>query len=104
MRQTTILIHAKAPPKPALGEACNGCGICCATEPCPVSMVALLQFKGACRGLMWQEKESRYACGMVVQPAAYLRWLPARLENWAGRLAAKRIAAGQGCDAAIEVA
>jgi hypothetical protein len=103
-QQTTILIHAAAPAKPLLGEACNGCGICCATEPCPVSMIALLQFKGACRALLWQEAEQRYVCGMVVRPAAYLRWLPDSLAIWVGRLVAKKIAAGKGCDADIDVA
>ncbi|MBI5920253.1 MAG: hypothetical protein HY847_01240 [Betaproteobacteria bacterium] len=96
---TAILIHAAAPVKPALGAACNGCGICCATEPCPVSMVALLQFKGVCRALLWQAEEQRYVCGMVVRPSDYVGWLPTRFDAWAGRLAARRIAAGQGCDA-----
>lgn len=101
--QTTIAIHATAPAKPALGKPCNGCGVCCAAEPCPVGMLTLLQFKGACRALLWQAEHSRYACGMVVQPTAYLRWLPSCLGAWAGRLAARRIAAGRGCDADIEV-
>jgi len=98
-----IKIHAAAPAKPALGQPCNGCGVCCSVEPCPLGMVVLRQWRGACHALLWQPQSARYVCGLVQQPAAYLRWLPARLVAWAGRLAARRIAAGQGCDAAIEV-
>jgi len=39
---------------------------------------------------------------MVVRPSSYLRWLPASLNPWAGRLFARRIAAGLGCDADME--
>lgn len=94
-----IEIHAAAPPKAALGRACNGCGVCCAVEPCPVGVFVLLQFKGRCRALRWQAEDSRYVCGMMVQPTDYLRWLPAALGAWAGRMFARRIAAGSGCDA-----
>ncbi|MDD5177118.1 MAG: hypothetical protein PHQ05_11925 [Sterolibacterium sp.] len=100
----TIILHAAAPAKPAVGESCNGCGICCAAEPCPVGMLLLLQFRGRCRALSWQAEHRRYVCGMVTRPAAYLRWLPAGLGSWAGRRLARRIAVGQGCDADIEVA
>jgi len=65
-------------------------------------MFVLFQFKSRCRALLWQPEGSRYVCGMVARPADYLRWLPARLGPWAGRLLARRIAAGLGCDADIE--
>jgi len=94
-----IEIHAAAPAKPALGQPCNGCGVCCVVEPCPVGVFVLLQFKGRCRALLWQAERGRYACGMVLRPSGYLRWLPAALDSWAGRLFARRIAAGVGCDA-----
>lgn len=99
----TIALHAAAPAKPAVGEPCNGCGVCCAVGPCPVGLFALRQFRGACRALLWQAEQSRYVCGMVVRPSDYLRWLPVRLDAGAGRLAARSIAAGLGCDADIEV-
>ena len=98
-----IEIHAAAPLKPAVGEPCNGCGVCCAAEPCPVGVFVLLQFRGRCRALLWQPEPGRYVCGMVVRPAEYLRWLPARLGPWAGRLFARRIAAGRGCDTDQEI-
>lgn len=99
----TITLHAAAPAKPALGETCNGCGVCCAAEPCPISLIFLLQRRGRCRALVWQAERSRYVCGMVSQPASFLRWLPLALDHWAGRQLARRIAAGTGCDAEVDV-
>ena len=33
--------HPEAPPKPPEGAPCNGCGLCCLAEPCPLGMLAL---------------------------------------------------------------
>lgn len=93
-----IEIHPAAPPKPALGVACNGCGVCCAALPCPVSHLLLGHRSGACPALQWQESGRRYVCGMVLAPASYLRWLPQRLNAFAGRRFARWIAVGAGCD------
>ena len=30
-----VHLHRDAPPKPAPGAPCNGCGVCCAAETCP---------------------------------------------------------------------
>ena len=35
----TIHLHRDAPPKPAVGAPCNGCGVCCAAAPCPASLL-----------------------------------------------------------------
>jgi hypothetical protein len=99
----TIELHADAPPKPGVGAPCNGCGVCCAVEPCPVALVFLFQRKGRCRALQWQAEAKRYVCGMVTAPQRYSRWLPRILRSAAGRFFASRIAAGSGCDADIEV-
>ena len=96
MSLQVIRIHAAAPPKPAPGASCNGCGVCCAAEPCPPARWALFQWKGSCRALVWEE--SRYVCGLVLRPDAYLPWLPWRWRDAAGRFFARRIAAGAGCD------
>lgn len=53
--QQIITIHADAPAKPALGQACNGCGVCCAAEPCPVSLALLWPHQAPCRALIWSE-------------------------------------------------
>ena len=97
-----IVIHPAAPPKPAFGTPCNGCGVCCAAQPCPVSWLLLGHRTGACPALQWHEPQRRYACGMVATPAGFLRWLPPHWNGFAGRRFARWIAAGKGCDADIE--
>jgi hypothetical protein len=104
MNNTQLIeLHSLAPPKPDSGERCNGCGVCCAVEPCPVAYLFLFQFKGSCRALLWQNDASRYVCGMVACPDQYVSWLPQRWRERTGRFFASRIASGYGCDLAAEV-
>lgn len=99
---TVILIHPAAPAKPAPGQACNGCGLCCAWQPCPLGMLVSRRRSGACAALQWQDLDKRYRCAMVAAPATVLPGLPA----WAARgiqaLARRWIAAGVGCDSTLE--
>jgi len=93
-----VLIDVRAPAKPAFGAGCNGCGLCCASEPCPVGMVIFRRRSGACPALTWDEASRRYVCAVVRDPASVLPWLPVR---WAERLRplfVRWIAAGKGCD------
>ncbi len=103
MPQTTshrvILLQPDAPPKPALGAACNGCGVCCATDPCPLGVWITRRRHGACAALIWDG--SAYRCGAVTDPARFLPWLPARWARW---LALRWIASARGCDADYELA
>jgi hypothetical protein len=94
-----ILLHAEAPPKPAAGAPCNGCGVCCAWAPCPLGIVVSRRRQGPCRALDWDG--ARYVCGMLTTPRRHLPWLPA---GWTRRLAQRWIAAGAGCDADLDVA
>jgi hypothetical protein len=102
-----IHIHPEAPPKPALGAACNGCGVCCLAEPCPVGVLVSRRLKGACRALVWRASAGRYQCGLLVgwssertKTAGRLRRLASALWlRWARRM----ISAGSGCDANMEV-
>lgn len=94
----TVSLHQQAPPKPLPGAACNGCGVCCAAEPCPLGAIAGRGPGGACRALLWEAEQGRYFCGLVRDPGACLAWLPAACRPWAARLAARWIAAGSGCD------
>ena len=103
MSPQTVGLHPLFPSKPDYGACCNGCGVCCALEPCPVAYIFLLQFKGKCRALLWQDETNRYVCGMVVCPDRYLSLIPERLRERAGKFFASRIAAGMGCDFAAEI-
>ena len=93
-----IELHPLAPRKPEFGASCNGCGVCCAAEPCPVAYLFLFQFKGRCRALLWQNDMERYVCGMVVCPDQYVRLVPKRFRGFMGNIFATRIAADMGCD------
>lgn len=102
MQPVVIHIHPEAPPKPALGQPCNGCGLCCLAEPCPVGMVISRKRTGACEALRWQADAAQYRCGLLTDTAEVLgpRW------TWAApllrRLARRWISAGSGCDADLQ--
>ena len=107
-----IHINTQAPKKPSAGEACNGCGVCCLLEPCPLGVVMTRQSRGACRLLFWEQVSQQYRCGAMSEPEKVLQqWIPAvmrsmtpsllwMLRRWAGRW----IAAGHGCDCDVETA
>lgn len=97
-----IAIHAAAPPKPAPGAPCNGCGVCCAAAPCPLSRVLLGHRDGACPALQWRAGDAHYVCGMATEPARFIGWLPQSLGAFAARRCARWIAAGRGCDSTLE--
>lgn len=100
-----IHIHPEAPPKPPEGAPCNGCGVCCLAEPCPVGMLVSRKRHGACDLLRWSGAQGRYVCGLLADGQAdeaggLAMPLWRRLwRAWARRL----ISAGSGCDASIEV-
>ncbi|MBC3921029.1 hypothetical protein H8L32_26435 [Undibacterium sp. CY18W] len=98
MDSTIIWLQANAPMKPLLGQPCNGCGVCCAAEPCPVARVFLWQLRGSCLALEWHADVQQYRCGMLVQPATYLRWLPTSWQAWFAKRVRRWIAAGTACD------
>lgn len=93
-------MRPEAPLKPAVGQPCNGCGVCCLFEPCPLGVVLSRRRRGACVALQWDNAASNYRCGALADPGRHLGWLPA---GWARRLIRRWIAAGQGCDADLDV-
>jgi len=97
-----VVLHTAAPDKPGAGEPCNGCGVCCAAEPCVLARWILLQAEGRCRALCWLEGEKRYRCGLVTAPQKYRPWL-SPVARPAARLFRRWIAAGAGCDSDAEV-
>jgi hypothetical protein len=84
---TVIRIHALAPAKPAIGAACNGCGVCCLSEPCPLGVLVSRRRSGACAALNWDDAVARYRCGLADAKQTLL-----------AALARRWIAAGRGCD------
>lgn len=95
-KRRVVHLHALAPAKPHTGAACNGCGLCCAAEPCPLGMLLSRRRRGACAALRWSPRERRYLCGALAEPGLWLPWLPSR---WARSLVRRWIAAGVACDA-----
>ncbi|AXS80784.1 hypothetical protein [Dechloromonas sp. HYN0024] len=103
MHEQIIHLHREAPAKPAEGQPCNGCGVCCALETCPAARLRFRQGQGLCPALHWSTDDRRYHCGLLVDPKKYLPWLPGLATSAAKRLLARWIAAGQGCDCDAEV-
>ncbi len=117
MPSRVVWIQPEAPPKPAVGAPCNGCGLCCLAEPCPVGVLVTRRTTGACQALQWSATAARYECGMLTHPTHHLglpRWLgflglermspKSPLNRLLRRWSARMIAAGIGCDAALDVA
>lgn len=108
--KTIIHIHPDAPGKPLAGAPCNGCGVCCLVEPCPLGVLLSRKRKGACEALRWNPERTLYQCDAVVAaPDVLQRVLPV---GWGAftrlvapvlpRLALRWIAAGHGCDSTLE--
>ena len=88
--QWLIQIEPGAPEKPSAGLPCNGCGVCCLVEPCPVGMLLSRRRRGACIALRWHPEQARYRCGALGR----WPWLDGLLLRWIG--------AGIGCDCTLE--
>lgn len=60
-------------PKPKIGTACNGCGYCCAVQPCDIAVEFLgAASAGACPALERDSATGGTVCGMIVRPLHYL--------------------------------
>lgn len=64
------VIIERAPEKPKWGEPCNGCGFCCAAEPCDIAREFIGATKGPCPAMEFDA--GRFWCGMVRSPHKYL--------------------------------
>jgi len=103
MPREVIHLHHAAPAKPREGLLCNGCGVCCGLETCPVGRLRFLQKAGPCPALEWSDQAARYHCGFLLDPERYLPGLPRRAAGLASAALSRWIAAGQGCDCSAEV-
>jgi hypothetical protein len=109
--QHIIPIHQLAPAKAPAGSECNGCGVCCLLEPCPMGIVLSARRSGACVAVLWDDATGQYRCGAVVAPQEVLlkalpfsvRWLAPVLVFLLKPVALRWISAGTGCDSELEV-
>lgn len=97
----TIWLRADAPSKPPVGTACNGCGICCASEPCPLGMIVSGRRRGRCRALTWNDAGRRYRCALLGMPEDP-RTRGRLLRRWRETLLRRWIGADQDCDSTAE--
>jgi hypothetical protein len=99
---------ARLPIKPAFGQPCNGCGYCCAAEPCGIAREFIgADDQGPCPAL--ECEGGRFSCGMIVRPLAYLGRAaglhgaadapPGGADAQIGRQIAEALGAGRGWDA-----
>jgi len=102
MRHDVIYLQTDAPAKPAPGQPCNGCGVCCAWQPCPLGALVSGHRHGACSALVWHQPTQRYGCAMVAAPERVWPRLPRLLRPLVKRLARRWIAAGIGCDSDVQ--
>lgn len=108
--QQVIHIEAQAAAKPAMGAPCNGCGLCCLAEPCPLGVLLSRSRSGPCKALHWNESIAQYRCGALgklggplsVRRWAPLRWVQAGFVRLRLRVVLRWIAAGAGCDCDLE--
>jgi hypothetical protein len=106
----TIHIHPDAPSKPDWGAPCNGCGVCCLAEPCPLGVLLSRRRRGACVALVWDGEATLYRCGVLTRPQAVLEvsipiwgtWMRVPLRALLRTAGARWIAAGTGCDCSLE--
>jgi hypothetical protein len=100
--QQVIHIQPQAPAKPALGKPCNGCGICCLAEPCPLGVLLSRSRAGPCKALVWVEGQQQYRCGALgdgsARPGLFVNGLALLRKQVLGRW----IAAGAGCDCDLD--
>ena len=107
MQQQVIHIHPRAPQKPAEGTPCNGCGVCCMLEPCPIGVLVSRRIRGECKALAWSDQAGRYHCGVLAKayegarPGVDGRKASIWRRAW-WRWVHRMIAAGVGCDAALQ--
>lgn len=98
-----IYLEPEAPTKPAAGDVCNGCGVCCLSEPCPLGAALSGRRLGPCDWVRWDAAARRYRCSAADGAARRLPGVPAIAVRALEALARRWIAAGRGCDCELEV-
>ena len=70
-KSDAALRSVRLPSKPRSGEACNGCGLCCAMELCVAGEIAFPGAKAPCPGLKITPDGTRTYCQLVMVEKAH---------------------------------
>jgi hypothetical protein len=81
--------------KPLYGQPCNGCGVCCLLEQCPISE-QLFGPRALCPALE-KADGGRLVCGLMVSAPTYIEG-PPELAKLLGEAFGVMLGAGSGCD------
>ena len=87
---------AGPPRKPPEGDACNGCGLCCAVQLCPLAVEFIPGAAAPCPAMEFAD--SRFWCGLVRRPSRYLG-IPASGDRLIRAMVHTALSIGEGCDA-----
>lgn len=87
----------RAPEKAPHGSPCNGCGYCCAAEPCEIAVEMLGATAGPCPAMEFDA--GRFWCGLIRHPSRHMGLPTDFADEVLGRIIAAALGAGRGCDA-----
>lgn len=85
-----------APAKPLYGSPCNGCGLCCVMEQCPLS-IEVFGPHSLCPALE-ELPAGGFTCGLIARPRVYLETKAPELADLLGEAFGVILGAGTGCD------
>jgi hypothetical protein len=100
--QQVIHIQPLAPAKPTFGEVCNGCGVCCLAEPCPLGVLLSRSRIGPCKALVWADGQQQYRCGAIDSGSPSTGHIAGGFVWLRNRVVGRWIAAGNGCDCDLD--
>lgn len=89
-------VGQEPPRKPLEGEACNGCGLCCAVQLCALALEFLADAVAPCPAMEFAD--GRFWCGLARRPSRYFG-TPASSNRLIGPLVHAALNIGEGCDA-----
>lgn len=96
IREAVDETGAGPPRKPPEGAACNGCGLCCAVQLCPLALEFLDAAAAPCPAMEFAD--GRFWCGLARRPSRYFG-VPAFSNRMLRPMVHEALSIGEGCDA-----